>query len=394
MAREAADAFPDGVYFVDLAPIGTADLVPNTVADALGVRARPGERLTDSVADYLAHQRALVVLDNCEHVAEGARALVDAALCAGASVRILATSRQHLGLAGEVIWVVPPLTPDVAVQLFEERAKAASPAFNAATNRSSVERLCDRVDGMPLAIELAAARVSVLSVEQIVDRLDDALRLLGDVDRTAPPRQRTLRATFQWSYDLLSPAEQRLFARLAVFAGGFTLEAVEAIADGMTVADEDVVGFFVRLVEKSLVLRAPGADSTQPRYRLLEPLRQFAHARLLAEGGEQVARDLHAAFFLRFVEEVEPNLYKAGSRLWLDRIGSEHANLRAALGWTLDEGGGDQAVGVRIVGALAWAWFAAGNLTERREWAEAALGATNDERSTSRGRALDLGRAR
>ena len=309
-------------------------------------------------------------------------------LRAGPRVRVLATSREHLGLAGEVIWIVPPLDNEVAIALFQDRAQAASPTFDAVAHRSAVTRLCERVDGMPLAIELAAARVNVLSVDQIIARLDDALRFLGDSSGAAPTRQRTLRATFEWSYDLLSRAEQAMFARLAVFTGGFTLEAVEAIVAGSEVATEDAVGYFVRLFDKSLVLRTDDTSDLQPRYRLLEPLRQFAQSRLSAEGDERLARDLHLEYYARLAEEFEPLLYAAGSRRGLDLINGETANFRAALAWAFDPAGGDPEAGARLIAALGWAWYATGRHAEGRSWADLALEATRDERSNLRGRVL------
>ena len=375
-AAGAAAQYPDGVVFVDLAAVGDSSMVADTVANAFTVRAQPDRTLVDSVAAYLGSRSCLVVLDNCEHVTDGAQLVVDAILRAGPAARVLATSREHLSVAGEVIWLVPPLEGDVATQLFVERARAALPGFDPALQGAAIERLCARVDCMPLAIELAAARVNVLSVDQIVERLDDALRLLGDTDQTAPTRQRTLRATCQWSYDLLSADEQQLFACLSVFAGGFTLDAVEAMASVTPVAVEDVIGYFVRLVDKSLVLRVDGLDPTQPRYRMLEPLRQFARERLVAAGLERAARDQHLAYSTRLVEEVEPHVFRAGARQWLDRLHDEWPNCEAALGWAFATDGGDPDQGARIVAASAWTWFAAGRIAEGTQWAELALRTT------------------
>ena len=393
VAAATAQAYSDGVVFVDLAPVSSAELVPNAVAAALEIRERPGQTLTESIAAYLGSERRLLLLDNCEHVTAGARSVVDAVLRAGPTVRVLATSREHLGPPGEVIWLVPPLEEEHAIRLFEERATSACPTFDAGEQRTAVARLCERLDGMPLAIELAAGRVNALSVEQITDRLDDALRLLGDTSVITSTRQRTLRATFEWSYDLLSEPERLLFAHLAVFAGGFTLEAVEAVVTeqdvaGQDVGDEDVVGCFVRLVDKSLVMRVDYAEQSQPRYRLLEPLRQFARSRLVAEGRERQARDAHLAYYVRFAEGAEPHLYLAGSRQWSDRIDRETANFRAALEWAFAPDGGDAQAGARLVGALAWAWFASGRIAEGMPWANAALCATSAQRSHVRGRAL------
>ena len=372
---------------MDLAPVERAELVPSAVASALGIRERPGQTLSESVAEYLGHQNRLVLIDNCEHVTGAAREVVDTVLRAGPRVRVLATSREHLGLAGEVIWLVPPLDNEVATRLFEDRAKAASATFEIAVHRAAIVRLCERVDGMPLAIELAAARVNVLSVDQIITRLDDALRVLsGDANRSAPTRQRTLRATFEWSYDLLSRPEQALFARLAVFTGGFTLDAVEAIAVSSEVAVEDAIGYFVRLVDKSLVLRAGDTPELQPRYRLLEPLRQFAQSRLRPREPTPRRCDLHLGYYAQLAEDIEPNLYLAGSRHWLDRISDETANIRAALGWAFSSESGDRESGARLFAALCWAWYATGRHAEGRRWADLALEATKDSASLLRAR--------
>jgi predicted ATPase/class 3 adenylate cyclase/DNA-binding winged helix-turn-helix (wHTH) protein len=387
VATSTAAAHADGVVFVDLAAVGSGDLVPDAFASALGVRARPGRTLLDSVGEYLGPQSCLVVVDNCEHVADAARAVIDSALRAGSAVRVLATSREHLGLAGEVTWLVPPLDREFAVELFSQRARAAVPGFDAAAHPETIGSLCERLDGIPLAIELAAARVNVLSVDQIVERLDDALRFLGDDRAPAPTRQRTLRATCEWSYALLSGAEQQLFSCLAVFAGGFTLEAVEALGALTDSPRDDVVGYFVRLVDKSLVLRTDGPDPSQARYRMLEPLRQFAYEQLAARGAVSTARDLHLAYFTAFAETIEPNLYRSGARRWADRLGCESANIDASLDWAFT-GDGDRALGVRIVGALSWAWFAAGRIDEGREWSLAAIDACRGERSAQRAAAL------
>jgi predicted ATPase/DNA-binding SARP family transcriptional activator len=292
LAHATAGSYTDGLWFVDLAPLGSPDQVPGAVCNALGVRQPPGRTLVQTAAEYVGHQNALVILDNCEHVLEASREVAEAMLRAGPTVKVLATGREHSGLPGEVIWQVPPLADSDAVRLFTERAESALPSFRlGAQSESAVNGICRRLDCIPLAIELAAARVSALSPEQIAARMDDALSFLGRRPAGAIARQRTLRATLDWSYDLLSMPERRLLARLAVFVGGFTLEAVGAVSPCDEVPAQDVVDLFTRLVDKSLVTRVgSGETDRQPRYRLLETIRQYAWARLAEQDGDEAAR--------------------------------------------------------------------------------------------------------
>jgi predicted ATPase/DNA-binding SARP family transcriptional activator len=391
LARATAGSYADGLWFVDLAPLGSPDQVPGGVCNALGVRQPPGRTLVQTAAEYVGHQNALVILDNCEHVLEASREVAEAMLRAGPAVKVLATSREHSGLPGEVIWQVPPLADSDAVRLFTERAESALPSFRlGAQSESVVNGICRRLDCIPLAIELAAARVSALSPEQIAARMDDALGFLGRRPAGAIARQRTLRATLDWSYDLLSVSERRLLARLAVFAGGFTLEAVEAVGPCHEVPAQDVVDLFTRLVDKSLVTRVGSAETErEPRYRLLEAIRQYAWARLAEQDGDEAAsaRSEHAACYLELAEKIEPNLYLAGSRPWFDRADAEHDNFSAALEWAFG-GGPDAEIGPRLVAALAWAWFIDGRIAEGRAWADHALAVTDGQRTLVRGRAL------
>ncbi len=394
LARATAGSYADGLWFVDLAPLGSPDQVPGAVCNALGVR-QPTGRTLQTAAEYVGHQNALVILDNCEHVLEASREVAEAMLRAGPAVKVLATSREHSGLPGEVIWQVPPLVDSDAVRLFTERAESALPSFRpGAQSESVVNGICRRLDCIPLAIELAAARVSALSPEQIAARMD-ALSFLGRRPAGAIARQRTLRATLDWSYDLLSVPERRLLARLAVFAGGFTLEAVEAVGPCDEVPAQDVVDLFTRLVDKSLVTRVgSGERDREARYRLLETIRQYAWARLAEQDGDEAARvrSDHAACYLELAEEIEPNLYLAGSRPWFDRADAEHDNFSAALEWAFG-GGPDAEIGPRLVAALAWAWFIDGRIAEGRAWADHALAFTDGQRTLVRGRALLAGAA-
>jgi non-specific serine/threonine protein kinase len=292
LAGEGREAYADGVWLVELAPLADPALVPQAVATAVGVREQPGRRLVDTLADAVRGQELLLVLDNCEHLVEACATLADRLLRAGPRLRVLATSREALGIAGETTWWVAPLAlpaaepmaaagserlaaleANEAVQLFVERARAAQPAF-ALTERNAgaVGQVCRRLDGIPLALELAAVRVPALGVEQLAQRLDDRFRLLTGGRRTALPRQQTLRAAVDWSYTLLPEAERVLLRRLAVFAGGWTLAAAEGVCGGDGLEAVDVFPLLVDLVDKSLVVAEP--EDAEPRYRLLETLRQ------------------------------------------------------------------------------------------------------------------------
>jgi predicted ATPase len=393
--RRVLPDFADGVWFADLAPLASASPVPGTVAAVLGVHQRPDRTLTETVAEYVGAQRTLLVLDNCEHVLESCGQLVDTVLRAGSAVRVVATSREPFGLAGEVVWQVPPLTETDAVTLFTERARSARPGITwLASHRDMVTSICGRLDCLPLAIELAAAQLNVLSVGQISDRLHNALGLLNRPVRGAVPRQRTLRDTLAWSYDLLTPAEQMIFERLSVFPGSFTLEAAEAVGTSRSLPAEDAVGFFTRLVHKSLVLRADDrADGESPRYRLLETVREFGRSRLAAraDGTASEAVASHAAYYLDVARQIEPGLRKAGARRWLDLAAAEHHNFRAAIEAMLADQAAGGEVACQFVGALAWGWFLGGRISEPRQWTETVLARSAGELTEARGLALLAG---
>lgn len=339
---------PDGVWLVELAALPEGVLVAQAVAAALGVQEQPDRSPTDTLVNYLRAKRVLLVLDNCEHLIDAVARFVDALLNSCPHLRVLATSRESLNVEGELNWLVPSLSaPNLlrsptleelggyeSVRLFVERARHRNPAFSLTSEgANAVARICGRLDGIPLAIELAAARVG-LSVEQIAARLDDSLRLLTAGSRTASPRHRTLRGTLDWSYALLSEPERRLFCRLPVFAGGWTLEATEAVGAGDTEQGE-VLDLLSGLVDKSLVV-AEATGGGGVRYRMLEPIRQYAREKL-EEGGEaEEVRSQHASFFLALTEEPEPRLRGAEDVEWLERLEAEHDNLRAALAWALE----------------------------------------------------------
>jgi non-specific serine/threonine protein kinase len=338
----------------------------------------------DTVADYLRARRVLLVLDNAEHLVEACAQLAETLLRSCPDLQILATSREALGIGGETAWRVPSLAlPDArrepglkgltqfeAARLFIGRAEAALPSF-AVTNENApaVAEICRRLDGIPLAIELAAARVKALTVEQIQARLDDRFRLLTGGSRTALPRHRTLRAMIDWGYDLLAEPERKLLRRLAVFAGGWTFEAAEAICAGEGVGACDVLDLLPRLVDKSLVLAEERGKAV--RYHMLETIRQYAREKLAESGEAEGVQSRHLDFFLELAKAAGPELEGARQGAWLERLEAEHDNLRAALRRSLEVGEAERSL--RLAGALGHFWGRRGYLTEGREWLEAAL---------------------
>jgi predicted ATPase/DNA-binding SARP family transcriptional activator/DNA-binding CsgD family transcriptional regulator len=401
VARDLVGAYPDGVWLVELAPLSDPTLIAQAVAQALSVREQPGRALLETLKDTLRTKKILLVVDNCEHLVEAVVHLVDALLSSCPKLRILATSRESLNATGEVSWVVPSLSVPEArqkastaeelegyesVRLFVERARQRDPSFVLTPrNATAMSQTCRRLDGMPLAIELAAARAKVLSVEQIAGRLDESLGLLTAGGRTTLPRQKTLRATIDWSYALLSEDEQTLFRRLSAFAGGFTLEAAEAVCAGGGIREDEVLDLLSQLVDKSLVMVQE--RGTEARYRLLETVRQYGWEKLYESGVATPIRSAHADFFLILAEDAESKLKGAESRLWLERLELEHDNLRAALRWAADTGGRETEL--RLVAALWWFWIRHDHVSEGRRWLEDALErAGPSTRSAARARVL------
>jgi non-specific serine/threonine protein kinase len=386
VASELRPSFPDGVRLVEFAPLADPALVPHTVAVALDVPDVAGIPLLDRLVLSLRRRSMLLVFDNCEHLIAACAAIAEQLLAGCPGLRILATSREPLFLAGERQWRVPPLAlpdPDrspslaeleqsAAVQLIVERAQAVDADFGlTAENVGTVADVCARLDGIPLALELAAARVRVLSVAQILERLDDSLRLLTGNSRAAPTRHQTIRATLDWSHDLLTPPEQAVLRRLAVFAGDCDIEAAEAVCTGPEVGTAGVLETLSRLVDRSLLLVVHAAGSA--RYRLLEPVRQYAAERLLASPDVHAVRSRHLGCYLALSEQAAPELHGPAQVAWLGRLEREHDNLRAALRWSLERG--DVERGFRLATALVFFWEGRGHLSEGRRWLDAVLSA-------------------
>jgi non-specific serine/threonine protein kinase len=389
-ARSVLDRYPDGVWLVELGPLADPALVAHSVATVVGVRETAGQSTANALAARLRDRRLLLLLDNCEHLLDICARLVDALLRACPDLHVLATSREALGITGEIAWRVPSLAvPDLehlpplrelhhnpAVRLFAERALAVQPSFAITErNAAAVAQVCARLDGIPLALELAAARVAALTAEQLAARLDQRFRLLTGGSRAALPRQQTLRATLDWSHDLLSGPERRVLSRLSVFAGGWTVEAAEAVCAGDGIASEDVLDLLVRLVSKSLVLADESAEGAV-RYRLLETVRQYARERLVAANEAESVHLRHAMYFLEFVEALNPQELLAAASLWtdrglLDQLERELDNLRAALRWWIELQDTERAI--RQADAVFPIWFLRGSITEGRGWLEELL---------------------
>ena len=387
LARELAPAYQDGAWLVELAGLSEPGLVPNEVAGTLGVRDQPGRPLLNALVDVLRSKEMLLILDNCEHLIEACAGLSQALLGSCPGLRIVATSREPLVTGVETSRVVPPLSvpgskePTVedlgryaSARLFVERARHRNPTFTLIPqNTQDVAQVCRKLDGIPLAIELTAARMDVLALEQITERLDRPLGILTGGSQPMEPRHRTLRATLRWSYELLSEPEQRLFATLSVFAGGFSLEAAEAV--GESIEQTDVLESFLALVDKSLVVAAPIGGGAV-RYRMLEPIRQYGLEHLEGSGEAEEVRRRHAEFFLALTEEAEPKLRGPRQGEWLGRLELDHDNFRAALSWVLEQG--EAQLGLRLSGALGEFWHRRGHLQEGRRWLQATL-ASGDE---------------
>lgn len=380
VALELRGEFADGVYFVGLSPVRDAQLVTANIAQALGLKENAGSALFDTVKAYLQEKHALLVLDNFEQVMPAAEMLVDL-LSASTMLKILVTSREVLHLCGEHHFPVAPLAfPDPgrmpsldmleyypAVELFLQRAQSIVPdmALNPAT-MGAIARVCARVEGLPLAIELAAARVKLLPPQALATRLDHRLDVLTQGGPDMPARHKTLRATFAWSRNLLSDDEQRVFRRLSVFAGGCTLEAAEGVCNSAPDLTESFLDVMSSLVDKSLLQTAMG-DADEPRVFLLETIREYA-SECLGEAGEtETVQAAHAAYFLAFAEQVSSELYGRQEEMWLDKLEQDSENLRAAFGFLLAQH--DHFRAARLTNALGRFWQARGRASEGLDWA-------------------------
>jgi non-specific serine/threonine protein kinase len=394
-SKSLAD-FPDGIFFVALAPLDQPSLIPSAIAQALGYIEKnnlsPEERLIEGIGN----KRMLLVLDNCEHLLDHVAPLASFLLSACSRLKILTTSREALQFMGEWLFSVPALDipkekPVIDVEtvsefpalvLFAERARAARSDFELnAENIRVVASICSQLDGLPLAIELIATRVKTLSIEQIASRLNDRFALLTGGNRIAPSRQQTLRATLDWSYELLTETERELFRQLSVFVGGFTLDALESVA--LLDSNQSIFDALSRLVDKSLLLVE---QQDQPRYRFLEPIRQYAKDKLNETGESNLIQDRHLNYYLRVAEETEPYLFGAGQQDWKNRLELDHDNLRVALAWSLESNQFE--AGLKMAGALAWFWHSKGHLSEGNLWLEKILAAGIGNQGKERAKAL------
>ena len=400
VGAEVLDDYADGVWFVELAPLVDARLVPQAVASVLGVKEEAGRPVAEALAKHVRDRHLVLILDNCEHLARACAELAKDLLQAGSQLKVLATSREQLRIAGETTYAVPPLavpephpamtiaelTQCEAARLFCDRALAAQPVFRLTErNAPAVAEICHRLDGIPLAIELAAARVHAFSAETIAARLSDRFRLLTTGDKTSLPRQQTLRACIDWSYDLLTEAERALLRRLAVFAGGWTLPAAEAVGGGGDVDDADVLDLLPNLVAKSLVEYSTETE----RYRLLETVRQYALERLSQAGEGDQVRTRHLTFYVELVEEAMPHLMGPEQGAWLGRLDAERENILAAHAWC-DRAEGGAVLGLRLLAAVRLYWITRGlGVLGQRVTAEALGRPGADERTVLRCRVLD-----
>jgi predicted ATPase/DNA-binding CsgD family transcriptional regulator/class 3 adenylate cyclase len=383
-AAEQAEQWPDGVWWVELGTVTDAADVAEVVASAIGVLVEPVRGPLGSVTVQLRDRRMLVCLDNCEHVLEGAAEVAAALVRSCPEVAVLTTSREPLGLPGEAVWQVPPLAEDDALALFVERAGAVRPWFTLdASSEAAVRTMCSRLDGIPLALELAAAWLRTLTPQQIEAGLDDRFALLVRAPRGAVPRQQTLAASIEWSHALLEESDRIVFRRLAVFAGGFGLDAARSVGAGGVVARDDVLGAIGRLVDKSLVVAEERGG--EARYRLLETIRQFAADRLDEAGEVAVTRDRHLAHVLAFAEGIEPELQR-DMDAWRTRLELEHGNLRAALDWGL--AAPDPERGRRLAAMLPWLWHLHGQGPEGIDFLQRAVRRAPDDRSGLQARLL------
>ncbi len=399
-ATELVEVFDDGVWLVELAPVADPELVAQTISAVLDVRDQPGRPLTEVLADFLRNRNVLLVLDNCEHLIESCAEVAEALLRGCPQLHLLATSREALKLSGEVGWplrglaVPEPSAADLlaelseyeSVRLFADRVAAVDPSFELTGDQAAdVIAICALLDGLPLAIELAAARSRMLTVHEIAAGLDDCFRVLAEGPRTAESRHRSMHATIGWSHELLPAPEQILFRRLAVFSGGFSGPAAEDVCAGTGIEPTAVFGLLSHLIDKSLVTARTDGDQT--RYQLLEVVRQYAR-QLLADSGEQpVVESRHGAFFVALAVEAERRLDGPDQLSWLTELAREHDNCRAALNWSLAADDRTE-LGIRLAGSLTAFWFIRGHLREGQRWLQQEISRSGGETTSERAKAL------
>ena len=380
VAADLLEKFDHGVWFIELAPLADPELIPRTILSTIGIIEQPGKMPIEILKEYLHEKKVLILLDNCEHLIEASAQVTNALLNAAPKLRILASSREALGVKGEMSYPVPSLSlPDIkhlpvieqlsqyeAVRLFIDRALLVAPHFGVdKDNAPHIAQICYRLDGIPLAIELAAARTKMMSVEQISARLNDRFHLLTGGARTALPRQQTLRALIDWSYDLLTENEQVLLRCLSVFADGWTLEAAEDVCAGDVIESYEVLDLLTQLVNKSLVVVMEHSQSGETRYRMLETIRQYAREKLMEIGNGESIRDKHLAYFVKLVEQAEPELYRSTQVFWFNKLDDELDNLRMALEWALTT---NVEPGLRIA-VIPWRfWNTRGYYSEMGTW--------------------------
>ena len=401
IAAHVAPDFPDGIWITELAALTEAELVDDAVAAALRIKQRAGTEILTALVEAIADRRMLLILDNCEHLLDAVVAMTDEILRRCPQVKVLATSREALGIPGESLLPVPSMSLPAgsegasdagfaasdAVRLFVDRAAAVLPGFALTdANAAAVAQICRRLDGIPLAVELAAARVRSLPPNQIAARLDDRFRLLTGGSRTALPRHRTLRAAMDWSFDLLTDAERAILPRLAVFAGSFSLDAAEAVTAGGAVAERDVLDLLGHLVDRSLLLTEESA--LEARFRMLETIRDYAQERL-AESGDAGARHaMHRDWFVGLVDRARPAFFSGRVEpAWVDRLVADADNLRAALRWAHEDPAGADAE-LSMAAGLWRFWEVRGDLEEGGAWLERAIARSGGEVSTRRASAL------
>lgn len=387
LANRTLEEYPDGVWLVDLTPIKEGHLVARLFGSTLGVHERPRQPIVEPLLEHLQGRHLLLLVDNCEHVIADCAGLVDAILRSCPGVALLATSREPLRVSGETIWRVAALTEGEAVGLFLDRARLAAPGFEIdAENASAIAELCRRLDGIPLAIELAAAHAGLMSPDQILSRLQNRFELLTGGSRTGPSRHRTLQSALDWSHELLGDDERKLFRRVSVFAGGFSLEAVEQVCSDHDLDVDAIAGLLGSLVDKSLVVASVNG-SAPIRFRMLETLQQYGQQRLAEHGEVEQLNRSHCEFFVSLAQEASPKLRGREQQVWHRRLMNDVSNLRLALQWS---GIHEPDASLRLTIALSDFWYIDGLVEEGDGWLKRALGSYS-HRNRLRAEALARG---